>query len=149
MHIHWVYPWNLIKSSKKLSSFFFCSADNYLFVYLLKQCDLFTKAFMVTTYLRWVMIRNWWNLMLLMFQRQLLIPFTVWFNDFPFMCVFMTLLQAAEQLVLRDGNVWTVLSWQHKTEVSNSYFLAKKTDFYRMWHMLAFQYTVSDYTNCR
>lgn len=27
--------------------------------------------------------------------------FIVWFNDFSFMCVFMTLLQAAEQLVLR------------------------------------------------
>lgn len=44
-------------------------------------------------------------LMILMFQRRLLIPFTVQFYDFPFMCVFMTLLQAAEQLVLWDGNV--------------------------------------------
>lgn len=34
-------------------------------------------------------------------SKRLLIPFIVWFNDFSFMCVFMTLLQAAEQSLLR------------------------------------------------
>lgn len=82
--------------------FFFFSADNSLSIYLMNQRDLFTKLFMDTTYLRWLTATSWLirHLMLLMFQRRLLIPFIVWFNDCSFMCVFMSLLQAAEQLLL-------------------------------------------------
>lgn len=115
MHIHWDYPWDLINSFLETDILFFSADTPCPFIWW--NSVIYLESLLWATYVRWLMTRSWsiCYLILLMFQK----PFLVWFNDFSFMCVFMTLLQAAKQLVLacmvwgllfpKDLNLWSVI----------------------------------------